>query len=301
MARGNSKAQSELVDRLKAKVGNRNLDKELTDIRRGEADAVLKRARGAEYEKSEGLAAVQPWNRVRVEELVKAASSGPLSSMKNSTLLESLTKPKSAEVTDEKSVEIAELALKITSLDKFIGGDNYKTQLSEGRRNDEGDTPDLQNDEGEGFSYDTDSVEETLPERFIEQDGKFYQVVQSVSVPVEIDEDNVLRSTATSAKDIEHSFTVREISLRPGEYVKNGRFIATYDGGWTGSRGPGVGRDEEKKSPEFKKARKEFENLETQVNQWNSIIKKNPSTNQNARLIFSEKLYKQGVRGAVGG
>ena len=301
MARGNSRAQSELVDRLKAKIANKDIDKKLKE--RGEAQTREQRdaAYAASYEKNSGET-YRPYRSYfdvsqDKEELERMLQSGPLSAMKDSALVKALMAPKVAKVSDEKAQEIAEIA-KPPSLDDYLG-DNYGFDLTDDTEpNEDGDRPELQDDDGNGYSYDDTTHEVNLPDYFVEKDGKVYQVKQTLTIPIEID-DNVLSSTAKSDADIERSFSVKEVIVRPGEYVKDGRFITTFGGGKEyGSYRPSKESDAEKKSPEYQRARREFESMETQVKQFNSIIKKNPRLNQDARLVFSEKLYNQGTLGS---
>jgi hypothetical protein len=294
MARGNSRAQSELVDRLKAKVANREIDKELKSLGAAQTRAQEKAA----YEKKTGRtdADERPWTKLEGRDYEKLASSGPLSTMKNSKLVELLTKPKTTPVSDEKNIEISELSFKASDYNGFIGGDNYYQKLTEGGENSDGDRVDFVDDDGNSYSYDETEDKTKLPDLFVEKDGNTYQVKRSITVPIEIDEEGVLRSTATSVDDLEVSFGVRQVTMRPGEYVKDGRLIATYNGGEEhGAYRSSEERAAEKNTPEYKKARQAFEAFDTQVKQWNSIIEKHPRLNQKAKLKSGEQVFEQGV------
>lgn len=290
MARGNSRAQSELVDRLKAKIANKNIDKELKEL----GDAQRRAQSRAEYEKRTGDRDDDKWWRGLVDkDFQKMVASGPLSAMKDSTLVQLLTKPTLSSVSKEKEAEISEAVFKASDYDRFIG-DNYKLELTAEGEDSDGEERDYVDDDGNGYNYDESEDTKYLPDLYVEKDGVAYQVKRSVTVPIEIDEDGVLRSTATSIDDVSVDTEVRQVMLRPGEYVKDGRVIVTYDGGREhGARRSNEEREAEKNTPEWKRARQAFEAFDTQVKQWNSIIDKNPRLNQKAKLKSGEKVFRQ--------
>lgn len=283
MARGNSRAQSELVDRLQDMIANRPNAKALAELAKAQARAQKQPKKGPDY--------VDP------ETLRNALSKGPLSVMKDSLFAKVMSQPGVKPVTDPATRnELLKLAKDKTDLSDLV---DYEEELESETKDENGDYRNYVDEDGVG--YDGDETEKTidLPPIYIEKDGKVFKVAREVSISIEIGEDGVLRSTETNKDDVvfqpsRFGAGISEVNMRPGEYIKDGKMFRTYDEPmqYYEYRGRKL-TEEEKSSPEFKKARKEFEAFESQVNQYNSIIDKNPRLDKKLKIEFGEKVFRR--------
>jgi hypothetical protein len=291
MARGNSRAQSELVDRLKAKIANRKTDEALEA--RGKNQTLMQSKMA--YEKRVGPEVAHFYDP-RAKEYAEWMNKGPLSVMKDSTLGKILTSPKTLNVDKETSDRIGKIALEKTDDSRFFAG-SFESKIKEDEEDEDGDRRDYVDADGQGYDYDDTETTSSLGSLFLQDGGKTYRVERSVNVPIEF-EGGMIRSTATSADDLTYQVRVEEVTMRPGDYVKEGRLIATYGnndgkgmeyGAWRSSDDVKKERD----TPEWKAARAQFEGLESQVTQWNSIIENNPRLNKVPKLRFNDELYNK--------